>query len=207
MSCTPGRPSRGQDRPQQVSFRAGPDAPAPQLILVSNETCNTPRMHLGLVTGDLDAAVNAMHDHTRRSVLRRDPARFGLIESAIGPELELNHERVLHELEEAAAIGADVFFIDASWYTPPGGDWFATAGRWKLDPDRFPYGLSPIRERAHQLGMKFGLWMEPERIGAAAEAAGSDAMLGRRIDGKPFRGSSTSAGRTRCSGSKIRSRH
>ncbi|MDQ3700826.1 MAG: alpha-galactosidase, partial [Chloroflexota bacterium] len=150
----------------RLTFRAGPDGPAPLRVIAPGETVRTPEMHLGMLFGDLDAGVQVMHDHLRNSVLWPPaPGRSGLVESGIGPEQELTYEAVAHEMDTAAAIGAEVFFLDASWYAAPQSNWAATVGDWQVG-SRFPQGLGPIRERAHALGMLFGLWMEPERLGA-----------------------------------------
>src|SRR5262249_26936749 len=37
-------------------------------------------------------------------------------------------------------------------------------GTWQADPARFPSGLAALRDYAHSLGMKFGIWVEPERV-------------------------------------------
>jgi alpha-galactosidase len=37
-------------------------------------------------------------------------------------------------------------------------------GNWFADPKPFPNGLKPIAEECHQLGMKFVVWFEPERV-------------------------------------------
>jgi alpha-galactosidase len=154
------------DQAAWLSFRAGPDAPAPQRILAPGESITTPEMHLGLVFGDLDAALQAMHDHLRTSVFLPQPrGRGGWVESGIGPEIEITPEQVVHAIDTAAQAGAEVFFIDASWYTPPFGNWWSTVGDWQVDLQRFPEGLAPFRERVHQKGMLWGLWMDAERIG------------------------------------------
>lgn len=149
-------------------FRAGPEAPAPQRVLAPGETVTTPEVHLGVVLGDLDSTVQAMHDHLRRSVflpeVRDRPAP---VEAGIGPELEITEERVFEFIEVAATLGAEVFFIDASWYAPAHSHWWDTVGDWKVG-SRFPKGLAPFRDRAHEHGMKFGLWMEPERFAKSA---------------------------------------
>src|SRR5262249_44510951 len=36
-------------------------------------------------------------------------------------------------------------------------------GRWVHDERRFPDGVAAVAEYAHKLGMKFGIWIEPER--------------------------------------------
>ncbi|HEX2186283.1 MAG TPA: glycoside hydrolase family 36 protein, partial [Chloroflexota bacterium] len=169
----------------RLTFRAGPDGPAPLRVLAPGETVKSPELHLGLLYGDLDACVQAMHDHLRRSVLWPPvPGRSGLVESGIGPEQEITYEAVYHEMDTAAAIGAEVFFIDASWYTPPKGNWASTVGDWDVG-SRFPDGLAPIRERAHELGLRFGLWMEPERLGAESRTlAEHPDWVQQRYDGR-----------------------
>jgi hypothetical protein len=38
-------------------------------------------------------------------------------------------------------------------------------------PDRFPRGLGPIADAAHQEQMRFLVWFEPERVAAGTEIA------------------------------------
>ncbi len=169
----------------RLFFRAGPDAPPSLRVLAPGETVTTPELHLGLILGDLDASIQAMHDHLRQSVLGV-PA--GLVESGVGPEQEITPEIVFHEIETAASFGAELFFIDASWYAPPKSNWYATVGDWQVG-SRFPGGLAPFRQRAHELGMRFGLWMEPERLGRESQMAQEHPdWLQRRYDGRSSHG-------------------
>ncbi len=155
-----------------MTFAAGPDAPAPLRVIAPGETVTTPEMHLGLVFGSLDAAVQSMHAHLRRSVLRpKSRDGRGWIESGIGPEVEITVDEVNHAIDAAGEIGAEVFFIDASWYAPPKGDWWTTVGDWNVDRTRFPEGFQPFRDRVHAKGMLWGLWMDADRIGAGSETA------------------------------------
>jgi alpha-galactosidase len=155
-----------------MTFKAGPDAPAPLRVIAPGETVATPEMHLGLVFGGLDAAVQSMHTHLRRSVFPpQSRGRGGWIESGIGPEVEITAAGVNHAIDAAASIGAEVFFIDASWYAKPNSDWWTTVGDWDVDLGRFPKGLEPFRERAHAKGMLWGLWMDAERMGRRSGVA------------------------------------
>lgn len=59
----------------------------------------------------------------------------------------------------------DHWWIDAGWCEqPPGATDWNNPGTWDPDPARYPNGLAPITERAHQLGMKTIVWFEPERV-------------------------------------------
>lgn len=162
------------DGAARLFFRAGPDAPPPQRVLASGELVVTPVMHLGLRFGGLDSALQTMHDHLRRSVfLPQARGRGGWVESGIGPEFEITVEATFHQIDNAAAFGAEVFFIDASWYAPPHSHWWSTVGDWQVDRERFPDGLAPIRDRVKEHGMLWGLWMDAERIGQESQLAQS----------------------------------
>jgi alpha-galactosidase len=92
--------------------------------------------------------------------------------------IAMDADAIAREIERSADLGLELFVIDAGWYSTPGAknssDFEAGLGVWQADPDRFPDGLRPLRDAAHARGMKFGLWVEPERL--------SLAML-REIDG------------------------
>ncbi|HZR23257.1 MAG TPA: glycoside hydrolase family 36 protein [Vicinamibacterales bacterium] len=73
-----------------------------------------------------------------------------------------------NEMAHAAALGAELFVVDAGWYRGAGAagpfDFDAGLGSWDPDPIRFPNGLHALTDYAHSVGMKFGIWVEPERV-------------------------------------------
>lgn len=66
----------------------------------------------------------------------------------------------------------DYLWMDAGWYgihtapTPSEfeGDWQEHTGDWRVSPLVHPQGLKDVSEAVHQMGMKFLLWAEPERV-------------------------------------------
>ena len=173
------------DQAARLWFRAGPDAPAPQRLIAAGETITTPAMHLGMVFGDLDTAIQGMHDHIRQSVMMpQTRGRGNWVESGIGPEVEITPEYVKHHIDIAGEIGCEVFFIDASWYGAPKSHWWTTVGDWQVDRERFPEGFGPLRDRVHEKGMLWGLWMDAERIGKnSAAAIAHPEWVGEAYDG------------------------
>lgn len=65
-------------------------------------------------------------------------------------------------------IVPEVFWLDAGWYTgcgmQKGGEWWENVGNWTVDKERFPNGLKPVADAAHEVGAKFMVWFEPERV-------------------------------------------
>ena len=63
-------------------------------------------------------------------------------------------------------LGIDYYVIDCGWHNEEDGNIiYPYVGQWKESHARFPNGLRKITDFIHDLGMKVGLWMEPEIIG------------------------------------------
>ena len=63
--------------------------------------------------------------------------------------------------ELAAGLGAECFVVDDGWFAGRDSD-RAALGDWTPDRSKFPDGLTPLIKRVNDLGMRFGLWVEPE---------------------------------------------
>ena len=148
------------------------DAPAPLRMLAPGESAATPSVHMGVTFGGLDAAVQQMHDHVRRSVfLPPTDGVSGWVEAGIGPEFDMDIETTLRAVDHAASVGVEVFFIDAGWYLEPDheDDWWKFCGDWSYNKQRYPGGIEQVRDYVHSKGLRFGMWMDAERIGPASK--------------------------------------
>jgi len=80
----------------------------------------------------------------------------------------VTEDAMVAEMDRAASLGVELFVLDAGWYVGAGEtsdfDFESGLGSWQADPDRFPSGLASLADYAHGIGMKFGLWVEPERV-------------------------------------------
>jgi len=148
---------------ESARFDIGPWASDVQRVIEPGETVKTPEVHLGLVAGDFDPAVQAMHDHLRRFVLpEREPERSYLIQYLWPADQGFPREDVeglsektaLDNVDLAAAIGSELFILDFGWWDAT-MDWFPSAAR-------FPNGLASVIGRTREHGMLFGLYLETE---------------------------------------------
>ena len=154
---------------QGLVFSMGAEQPHVLRVIAPGETVITPAVHLGHLEADLDGAVQAMHNHIRRSVLPgRRADRSHLIQfclpgdtAYLGPPVyedtvrpDFNESNIIKSIDVAPAIGVEIFVIDA-W-------------RWQHSGDRvpsvqsFPRGLDPVIEHARSKGLLFGLYAEVE---------------------------------------------
>ena len=83
-------------------------------------------------------------------------------------EMDVNEEKCLSFLEKVKEIGAELFVIDDGWFKGR-IDEFGGLGDWQYDNEKFPNGLKPISDKAHSMGLLFGLWIEPEMVNETSE--------------------------------------
>ena len=152
-----------------LSFKAEITGHSPILVLKPFEKFTTPEVHIGMVHGDLDCAINEMHTHTRRSVLNNpftDPSP-ALIGCGMGAEHNMDISGSKAFIDQFAEMGGEVFIVDAGWVCPPTEEtsWGDYNGLNTPDENRYPNGIKEICDYAHEKGLKFGLWMDIENLG------------------------------------------
>ncbi len=65
-------------------------------------------------------------------------------------------------------MGVELFVVDDGWFHGRNSD-TAGLGDWWPDAAKFPQGLGPLIAGVRELGMDFGLWIEPEMVNANSD--------------------------------------
>ncbi|MFO7973061.1 MAG: alpha-galactosidase [Candidatus Hydrogenedentota bacterium] len=81
---------------------------------------------------------------------------------------DVNADMLKELANEAAPLGIEYFCLDAGWFD---GDFPQGVGNWTVNRQKFPDGVEAVSNHVHKLGMKFGLWFEPERVTAGTRWA------------------------------------
>ncbi|MFF9363825.1 alpha-galactosidase [Streptomyces griseoluteus] len=136
----------------------------PEVVLRPGESWRTP-LSTGLYSPQgFGGASRAWHTHVRAHVLPRPeelrPVLYNSWE-ATGFDVDLTGQ--LDLARRAAALGVELFVMDDGWFGARKDD-TAGLGDWTPAPDRFPDGLAPLAAEVRRLGMRFGLWVEPEMV-------------------------------------------
>ncbi|MHB9036780.1 MAG: alpha-galactosidase [Armatimonadota bacterium] len=164
-----------QEGQNALRFKIGPWASTALRMVAPGEMVKTPEVHMGVVSGSLDDTVQAMHEHVRKFVLpARKPERSYLVQYSVpgdqgymsetfGNPSGYTEQSVIKNIDLAAALGSELFIMDAGWWDNQ-GDWWAS-------PTRFPRGLGPIVEYCHKKGMLFGLYGEIEKASGTSKVA------------------------------------
>ena len=83
-------------------------------------------------------------------------------------EMDVNEEKCLSFLDKVKEVGAELFVIDDGWFKGR-HDELGGLGDWECDKKKFPNNLKIVADKAHSMGLLFGLWIEPEMVNEKSE--------------------------------------
>jgi alpha-galactosidase len=151
---------------QQVRVTGGYNTFDFSYPLKPGESLATPAFYGGYTDGGFGEASRIMHRFERASILPRSSAtrpRPVLYNSweATGFKVDEAGQKAL--AERAARLGVERFVMDDGWFGARDSS-KAGLGDWTPNPKKFPSGLAPLIAHVRQLGMDFGLWVEPEMV-------------------------------------------
>ncbi len=130
------------------------------------EYFQTPEMILAYSENGLNGMSQTFHKLYRTRLSRgkwRDKARPILINNWEATYFDFNEEKILALAQKAAEIGIELFVLDDGWFGKR-NDATSSLGDWQVNREKLPSGMKSLAERINQMGMGFGLWIEPEMV-------------------------------------------
>ena len=115
-----------------------------------------------------DGLARTFHDYERQLSRKRTPKV--LYNSWFATEFDIRAEHQLELARRAASIGVETFVVDDGWFVGRSDD-TGGLGDWEVDPAKFPNGLGGFIGELKEIGLDFGLWVEPESVSPKAELA------------------------------------
>ncbi|MBQ4322696.1 MAG: alpha-galactosidase [Clostridia bacterium] len=86
-----------------------------------------------------------------------------LINNWEGTYFNFDEEKIFNIAKQAGELGVEMLVLDDGWFGARNSD-NAGLGDWFVNEEKLKGGLGKLSERIHALGMKFGLWFEPEMV-------------------------------------------
>ncbi|HLJ48886.1 MAG TPA: alpha-galactosidase [Bryobacteraceae bacterium] len=130
------------------------------------ESLDTPEFVAGFSPDGFGGASRLLHRFERQDIAPgglTSRVRPVLYNSWEATEFRVNEPGQSQLAEKAARLGVELFVMDDGWFGARNDD-HAGLGDWVVNPTKFPNGLKPLIDRVNQLGMDFGLWVEPEMV-------------------------------------------
>ena len=132
--------------------------------LMPGEPLVTPSALSGYTQNGFGAASRLFHDYVRDVVIPHGKVPHKVLYNSWEATFFNVDEASQSKLAEIAAqMGVELFVMDDGWFHKRNRD-NAGLGDWFPDAVKFPNGLGSLIQKVNDLGMQFGLWVEPEMV-------------------------------------------
>lgn len=111
------------------------------------------------------------HDFYRNHLIRskyKDRKRPILINNWEATYFDFDTDKLLSIARDASKLGIEMLVMDDGWFGNRSSDNCAL-GDWYVNEEKIKGGLKYLAEEVNKLGMKFGIWFEPEMISPDSE--------------------------------------
>lgn len=141
--------------PQSFSFIVEPGAcfEAPEAVMTYSE-CGYNGMS------------QIMHSFVRECICRgkwKDRTRPVLLNSWEASYFAISQSRLLRLAKAGRDVGIELFVMDDGWFGERNDD-SHSLGDWTPNPEKLPDGLDGFARKINELGLEFGIWVEPEMV-------------------------------------------
>ena len=159
------------DQMEQVRLVMGINPELFRWELKPSEVFDTPEVIMSYSSNGMEKLSHNFHKVIREHVCRgkyKLAERPVLINNWEATYFDFNEEKILKIAEQAAALGVDMLVLDDGWFGKRNDD-CSGLGDWFVNEKKLCGGLGSLAEKIKKMGMKFGLWFEPEMVSEDSE--------------------------------------
>ncbi len=134
--------------------------------LMPGETFQTPEAVMVYSDCGVNGMSRTFHRFYQKRLARgywRDRVRPIPINNWEATYFDFTENQLLVIAEKAKECGVELFVLDDGWFGERRND-DAGLGDWEPCQELLPHGVDGLAERIEELGMKFGIWIEPEMV-------------------------------------------
>ncbi len=139
--------------------------------LAGGESFHTPQSILCYSNEGFGALSREYHDVFRNNLMRSPwtkECRPILINNWEGTYFDFTEEKLLAMAAKAKEAGIELFVLDDGWFGKRNND-RCSLGDWIVNKEKLPSGIDGLARKMNDLGLKFGLWFEPEMVNPDSE--------------------------------------
>ena len=155
-----------KDQKNQTRFQMGIHPTNFCFRLEKGEAFDTPQAILSYSGTGLTKLSQQYHEIIREHICRgayKHAKRPILINNWEATYFNFNEEKILKIAEQAQKLGIEMLVLDDGWFGKREDD-NSGLGDWFVNEKKMNGSMAQLAEKIHKMGMKFGLWFEPEMI-------------------------------------------
>ncbi len=134
--------------------------------LKGGESFTAPQAIMSYSDGGTNALASNMHDFVNEHIIPeafRYSERPVVINNWEATNFNFNRRKILALARKAKRLGVEMFVLDDGWFGDRNND-KAGLGDWVVNTKKLPGGIKALSEKINKMGLKFGLWFEPECV-------------------------------------------
>ena len=134
--------------------------------LGSGEVFTAPEVVMVYSEQGIGRMTRTFHDLYRKHLIRgeyKDKKRPILINNWEATYFDFDTEKLLDIARRASKLGIEMLVMDDGWFGDRSSD-NSALGDWQVNEEKLKGGLKYLVDEVNKLGMKFGIWFEPEMI-------------------------------------------
>ena len=134
--------------------------------LEASDEFQAPEVVMVYSGGGFGEMSRTFHKLYRKRLVRgkyRDEARPILVNNWEGTYFDFDEEKILGIAREAKKLGIELMVLDDGWFGKRNDD-KSSLGDWFVNKEKLPNGIIGLAEKVNDMGLKFGLWFEPEMV-------------------------------------------
>ena len=155
-----------KDQKNQTRFQMGIHPTNFCFHLEKGEAFDTPQAILSYSGTGFTKLSQQYHEIIREHICRgayKHAKRPILINNWEATYFNFNEEKILKIAEQAQKLGIEMLVLDDGWFGKREDD-NSGLGDWFVNEKKMNGSMAQLAEKIHKMGMKFGLWFEPEMI-------------------------------------------
>ena len=169
-------------------LRLGVNPDTFEWALEPGATFQAPEAILVWTPDGLGAMSDAFHAVLRERLARgvwRDRPRPILVNNWEGTYFDFDEERLVAIATVARDLGIELFVLDDGWFGKRDTD-HTSLGDWVVDRRKLPNGIDGLARRIVELGLRFGIWIEPEMVSRQSDLFAAHPDWAFQVPGRPL---------------------
>lgn len=134
--------------------------------LNANDIFDTPEVVISHTACGLNDLSNTIHRFMNNQMVRstyKNKPRPILLNNWEATEMDFTEESILKIAKKGKEAGVELFVLDDGWFGKRNND-YAGLGDWFVNTNKLPEGIKGLSEKINDMGLKFGIWIEPEMV-------------------------------------------
>ena len=155
-------------------------------LLAAGESFQAPEMALAYSASGLAHLSHLFHRMISEHVCRgpwKNRRRPVLLNNWEATGMDFTGQRILSIAKTAANLGVELLVLDDGWFGARNDD-NAGLGDWTVNTEKLGCTMGELAQKIRDMGMKFGLWIEPEMVNEDSELFRRHPDWALRIPGK-----------------------